>query len=120
MKRPVVGVAMGPPAVAVAPPAYPEPRADDENRQSADGLVTPANRGGAVAMGSIADYALLADCHAAALVGRDGSVDWCCMPRYDTGSMFGALLDPEAGACTVEVEGGGVEGRGYLDGTLVL
>ena len=71
-------------------------------------------------MASIADYALLADCHAAALVSRDGSVDWCCMPRYDTGSMFGALLDPEAGACTVAVEGGGMDGRAYLEGTLVL
>src|SRR6201985_2890805 len=71
-------------------------------------------------MASIADYALLADCHGAALVARDGSVDWCCMPRYDNGSMFGRLLDPEAGACTVEVEGGGMDGRAYLEGTLVL
>src|SRR4051794_29460138 len=71
-------------------------------------------------MASIADYALLADCHAAALVARDGSVDWCCMPRYDNGSMFARLLDPEAGACTVAVEGGGMDGRHSLEGTLVL
>jgi GH15 family glucan-1,4-alpha-glucosidase len=76
--------------------------------------------GEAADVASIADYALLADCHSAALVARDGSVDWCCMPRYDTGSMFGALLDPEAGSCTIEVEGGGIQGRAYLDGTLVL
>jgi GH15 family glucan-1,4-alpha-glucosidase len=71
-------------------------------------------------MPAIADYALLADCHGAALVGRDGSVDWCCMPRYDTGSMFARLLDDDAGCCTVAVDGGGTDGRGYLDGTLVL
>jgi GH15 family glucan-1,4-alpha-glucosidase len=71
-------------------------------------------------MASISDYALLADCHGAALVGRDGSVDWCCMPRYDTGSMFARLLDDDAGCCTVSVEGGDTGGRRYLEGTLVL
>ena len=69
----------------------------------------------------IADYALLGDCHTAALVSRAGSVDWWCPPRFDAGSLFGALLDPDAGSCDVEVEGGGaVAGRTYLDGTLVL
>src|SRR4051812_38628327 len=71
-------------------------------------------------MAAIADYALLADCHGAALVSRAGSIDWCCVPRFDTGAMFARLLDPGAGACELEVEGGGPDGRGYLDGTLVL
>jgi GH15 family glucan-1,4-alpha-glucosidase len=71
-------------------------------------------------MKSIGDYALLADCHGAALVARDGSIEWCCMPRFDSGAMFARLLDPRAGACTVEIDGGRTGDRRYLDGTLVL
>ena len=56
-------------------------------------------------MTPIADYALLGDCHGAALVTRDGSVDWWCPARFDAPSVFTRLLDPHGGHWSIRPQG---------------
>jgi GH15 family glucan-1,4-alpha-glucosidase len=68
----------------------------------------------------IADYALLSDCRSAALVSREGSVDWLCVPRFDRPSVFARLLDSAAGHWSLRPAGAAEVSRRYLDGTMVL
>src|SRR2546423_1751174 len=68
----------------------------------------------------IEDYGLLSDCRSAALVGRDGSVDWWCPPRFDAPSVFGRLLDPDAGHWSIRPAGPCRTTREYRAGSLVL
>ena len=68
----------------------------------------------------IADYALLSDCSSAALVDRRGSIDWLCMPRYDSPALFTRILDPEAGHWSIHPTEPFTTERRYLPGTLVL
>jgi GH15 family glucan-1,4-alpha-glucosidase len=66
-------------------------------------------------------YAFLSNCHTGALIDADGTVDWLCVPRFDSPSVFGALLDREAGAFRLGPFGINVPvQRTYLAGTNTL
>jgi len=68
----------------------------------------------------IAEYALLSDCKSAALVSRDGSVDWVCFPRFDSPSVFGRLLDERAGHWSIRPTADAEVTRRYVDETMLL
>src|SRR5258706_14310903 len=69
----------------------------------------------------IAEYAFLSDCHTGALVAPDGTIDWLCLPRFDSPSVFGSLLDRGAGAFRLGPFGINVpSGRTYEPGTNTL
>jgi len=70
----------------------------------------------------IEDYALLGDLQTAALVGRDGSIDWLCVPAFDSAACFAALLgDPNNGHWRIApASGGQCRSRRYRDDSLVL
>ena len=73
-------------------------------------------------MRRIEDYALIGDCETAALVGRDGSIDWLCWPRLDSDACFAALLGkPENGRWLIAPEGPVSQvQRRYRDSTLIV
>ena len=71
---------------------------------------------------SIEDYALVGDGHTAALISRNGSVDWLCWPRFDSGACFAALLGTPENGCwqLAPADGSGSVRRRYRDDTLIL
>src|SRR5436309_4753754 len=70
----------------------------------------------------IEDYALVGDCGTAALIARDGSVDWLCWPRFDSDACFAALLgSPDNGRWLLRpVQDGSQASRRYRPDTLIL
>jgi GH15 family glucan-1,4-alpha-glucosidase len=70
---------------------------------------------------AIADYGLIGNSRAAALVSRNGSIDWCCLPEFDSASIFSALLDKKRGGCFAIVPSATYEAtQQYIPETNVL
>ena len=69
----------------------------------------------------IADYAFVSDCHTGGLIAPDGSIEWMCVPRFDSPSVFGALLDRQAGSFRVGPYGMVVPlSVRYVPGTMIV
>ncbi len=69
----------------------------------------------------LSEYGLIGDCHGAALVSRDGAIDWACLSRFDAGSIFGRILDARAGGTfALSPRGRARVTRRYLPDTNVL
>jgi len=68
----------------------------------------------------ISDYGLLSDCRSAALVSREGSVDWLCFPRFDQPSVFARVLDEHAGHWSIRPVGDFTVERRYFEDTMII
>src|SRR5512132_3073441 len=86
-----------------------------------DGLRPPSRTDEFSAYPPIADYAFLSDCEVTALVAPSGNIEWMCLPRMDGPSVFGSMLDRDAGGFRLGPSDTMVPaGRRYLPGTMVL
>jgi GH15 family glucan-1,4-alpha-glucosidase len=65
-------------------------------------------------------YGIIGNCNTAALVHESGAIDWCCFPRFDSPSIFAALLDPAGGTFRVGLAHNGRVSQTYLHGTAIL
>jgi len=69
----------------------------------------------------IAEYGFLSNCHTGALIAADGSIDWLCIPSFDSASIFGSLLDRQAGSMRIAPFGiTHPVARAYVAGTNVM
>ena len=69
----------------------------------------------------LSDYALIGDCHTAALISSAGVIDWCCLPRFDSDSCFGRMLDwDHGGYFAITPSGRHTSRRRYLHDSLIL
>ena len=69
----------------------------------------------------ISDYGVIGDTHSAALVGKDGSIDWACFPRFDSASVFAAILDDaKGGRFSIRPSGASESQQRYLPDTNIL
>src|ERR1022692_1636909 len=117
-----------PPRLAIT--NSPVPKADSPAEQAKVASQAASRQSAAVHPGGvspdspfppIADYGFLSDCHTGALVASDGSIEWMCLPHFDSPSVFAAMLDRGAGSWRVGPYGLYVPaGRRYIPGTHII
>ncbi len=97
------------------------PSAAEDEASSLPAVEAGAAAGKVHGFPPIADYAFLSDCETCALIASGGSVEWLCLPRPDSPSVFGSMLDRSAGIFGLVPEGIEVPShRRYLPGSMVL
>src|SRR4051794_31608888 len=108
-------------ATAVRPRAKTKPATGNGRPAKTKPAPAPQSAAAPSPFTPIAEYAFLSNCHTGALVAPDGSLDWLCVPSFDSPSVFGSLLDREAGSFRLGPFGINVpSARAYEPGTNTL